>query len=175
MPKITIKKFLEVQSVIKLESDILDREMKVLSIVYDKTFDEIQSLPISKLKRLVLKTAPLLLNFGTSFPKTFRINNIKYRVTFDLTKISGGQYVDIKVLDSEKPLENIHTLCAILCLPVKDKGYIGEDVPERAELFFNELDINIAHPMMRFFFRQYLTLSDLMLGTIQNNMQTSTT
>jgi hypothetical protein len=163
MTIITIRKFLEIQSIIKLESDILDREMKILSVVYDKPFDEIQQMPITKLKAAVATTAPLLIDFKTSFPKSFRIDGIKYQIETNFGKVTGGQYIDIKTLDSDGGLSQVHILCAIMCRPVKDKTYDGAKVPARAELFYEKLDINIAHPLMVFFFQQYKLLNGIIV------------
>jgi hypothetical protein len=171
MTTITIKKFLEIQAILKLESDVLDREMKILAVVYNKTFDEIQAMPITKLKSAVIATAPLLTDFKTSFPKTFRIDGIKYQIETNFSKVTGGQYVDIKTLDSDGGLSQIHILCAIMCRPVKEKSYDGEKVPARAELFYEKLDINIAHPLMVFFFHQYKLLNEIIVDFLSVEAQ----
>ena len=171
--KITIRIFNEVQAAVKLNTeDTIDREIKILSIVTGKPESYFYEMSIERLKRKIRKTARRLTRFRQHVPSFFFLAGRLYKVQKDITRITAGQYIDIKTLNTDNVFENIHVLCAILCRPVTERKYKGELVPERAKLFYERLSINIAYPLMVFFFRLFTLSSLIILQSLHREMTT---
>jgi len=81
--------------------------------------------------------------------KIIEIDGVKYGSIKDMKNLSLGEYVDIDHY-IQKPIDNLHKVCAILCRPVlKEEGdlYIIEDynpetMEERANIFMEKMNVS---------------------------------
>ena len=87
----------------------------------------------------------------------------------DIQRLTAGQYIDVKTLCVD-PFNDLHLMCAILCQPCKDKEYRGESVPERAKFFYENMPVQIAYPLMMFFFRLLEALNTNIQGFLKTKV-----
>jgi hypothetical protein len=98
----------------------LDRMIKILSIVSDKTENEIRELPSSNILQIYSDVITNLLDVKNQFFPIFELNGVKYGFK-SIAKMSLGEYVDLEML-TKKPMDNIEEIIAILYRPiVKEK------------------------------------------------------
>ena len=115
---LSIEKYKQIQSYEHLSE--LDRMVRILSIVSNKTEDELREVPPSNLVQIYSDLITKLLDFNNAFFPIFELNGVKYGFK-SIAKMSLGEYVDLEML-AKKPLENIEEIMAILYRPiVKDK------------------------------------------------------
>jgi hypothetical protein len=98
----------------------VDRMIKILSIISDKTEDEIRELPATNILKIYSDVITNLLDITNQFFPIFELNGVKYGFK-SIAKMSLGEYVDLEML-AKKPMENIEDIMAILYRPiVKEK------------------------------------------------------
>jgi len=98
----------------------VDRMIKILSIISDKTEDEIRELPATNILEIYSDVITNLLDITNQFFPIFELNGVKYGFK-SIAKMSLGEYVDLEML-AKKPMENIEDIMAILYRPiVKEK------------------------------------------------------
>jgi hypothetical protein len=154
---LTIKQYLQCKIIAELEPDPLIRKMKMLAEVSGKTLEWAESLPLGEL-RSRLKDLDQI----NETPKEggakmkFKIGGKTYKIKWRAQDMTGDQYIDATHFckDPTKIESNIHNILSALaveCGWFKDKPYSGETHKERADLFFNEMKMKQAYPIMVFF------------------------
>lgn len=98
----------------------LDRMIKILSIISDKTEDELRELPSNNILEIYSDIVTMLTEVKSLFFPIFELNGVKYGFK-SLASMTLGEYVDLEML-AKKPMENIEDIIAILYRPiVKEK------------------------------------------------------
>jgi hypothetical protein len=94
--------------------------IKILSIISNKTEDEIRDLPPNNILQIYSDIITNLLDVKNQFFPIFELNGVRYGFK-SIAKMSLGEYVDLEML-AKKPMENIEDIMAILYRPiVKEK------------------------------------------------------
>jgi hypothetical protein len=123
--KITIPDYLSLHQLKEIESyehlSELDRMVKVLSIVSNKTENELRELPSSSLIEIYSDIITKLTNIKSLFFPIFELNSVKYGFK-SIAKMTLGEYVDLEML-AKKPLENIEEIMAILYRPITKEKF----------------------------------------------------
>ena len=122
--EITIPDYLSINQFKQIESyehlSELDRMVKILSIVSNKTEDKLRELPSNSLIEIYSSIITKLTDVKSLFFPIFELNGVKYGFK-SIAKMTLGEYIDLEML-AKKPLENIEEILAILYRPiVKDK------------------------------------------------------
>ena len=99
----------------------LDRMIKILSIVSDKTEDEIRELPSGNIVQIYSDVITNLLDVKNQFFPIFELNGVKYGFK-SIAKMSLGEYVDLEML-AKKPMDNIEDIMAILYRPITKNNF----------------------------------------------------
>ena len=99
----------------------LDRMIKILSIVSDKTEDTIRELPPTNILEIYSDVITNLLDVRNQFFPIFELNGVKYGFK-SLAKMSLGEYVDLEML-AKKPMDNIEDIMAILYRPITKNNF----------------------------------------------------
>ena len=99
----------------------LDRMIKILSIVSDKTEDQIRELPSSNILQIYSDVITNLLDVKNQFFPIFELNGVKYGFK-SIAKMSLGEYVDLEML-AKKPMDNIEDIMAILYRPITKNNF----------------------------------------------------
>jgi hypothetical protein len=102
--------------------DIVNRNNKLISIVFDMNLLEVEHLPIGKyidlVKELNFLSTPL-----TDKPVPFvTANKRKYKFIWDVMQIRAGRYIEIKHFGGDI-IQNMHQLFASMVIPMKKKWY----------------------------------------------------
>jgi hypothetical protein len=99
----------------------LDRMIKILSIISDKTEDQIRELPGGNILQIYSDVITNLLDVQTQFFPIFELNGVKYGFK-SIASMSLGEYVDLEML-TKKPMDNIEDIIAILYRPITKEKF----------------------------------------------------
>ena len=118
--EISIPDYLSIHQLKQIQSyehfSDLDRMIKILSIVSDKTEDQIRGLSSSDITKIYSEIIETLSNVKPLFYPIFEFNGVKYGFK-SLPKMTLGEYVDLEML-AKKPMDNIENIMAILYRPI---------------------------------------------------------
>ena len=147
---ITIKQFISLNSLKLVESDMIDYLLEVVTICCNIKYSEASKLSIDDLRKIYSS-----LGFIEKLPdekiiEKYALNGVVYQCQYDISKITAGQYVDIKEATKVDSIGRIHEIMAALYLPV-GKKYGDENIGDMAELFYRNMPISIAYPLAVFF------------------------
>lgn len=153
--ELTIKQFLRCKTIADLESDPLQRKINMLAEVSGKTVDEIESLPISELNTQLAKFSSIEALTPTDKVKMkFKVGGKRFECIWRTQEMTSYQYIDATSFCND-PVNNIHNILAAITVERdilgRRKKYDGTKHKERAELFYNEMKIKDAYPIMLFF------------------------
>lgn len=115
--KITISDYMELQDIVKRE-DAVDVEIGIVALLCGVSEEEILALPIPEYQRL-RRESQFVANFPEirgKAPKSITINDFKYDVITDVSKLTTAQYIDFQTYlkqDIEKFLPNLLTVFII--------------------------------------------------------------
>ena len=153
--ELAIKQFLRCKTIADLESDPLQRKINMLAEVSGKTVDEIESLPISELNSQLSKFSSIEALTPTDKVKMkFKVGGKRFECIWKTQEMTSYQYIDATSFCND-PVNNIHNILAAITVERnifgRRKKYDGTKHKERAELFYNEMKIKDAYPIMLFF------------------------
>ena len=165
--KLTIKQFLKCKQISELESDPIDKNIKLLSEVTGKPIEYFENLPLGELKDNLYKLAQIeSLHENSKVHMKFKIKGKRFEVIWREQELTAAQYIDVCAFtkDPEQILYNIHNILASICVERTWYGkrlkYDGAKHKDIAELFYNHMTIEQAYPIMLFFCRYYEALAE---------------
>ena len=151
---VTLKQFAALQSKLQQEdTDAIERYIDIISILSNEKPSLIMKMPIDDLKKAIE-----YISFINELPKETRIKNIieingqTYRGIIDVTKLTAGQYIDIKTFckNSELIFENLANIMAVIYLE-EGQEYEGTKHANRARIFQEKLNIADVYGFALFF------------------------
>lgn len=163
--QLTIKQFLKIKLISELEQDPLHRKVLILSEISGQSVDDIESMPIGDMIE-ALKGLDKIENLQTDekIKLKFKVGGRKFIVKWKEQELTSEQFIDVSHFckDPDKILSNIHNILASVCVERnwygKELGYKGDKHKEIADLFYNEMKISTAYPIMLFFCKYYKAL-----------------
>lgn len=171
-PKLTIDKYQKIQG----NPVKYSKPEEILALYLDVSVNELRDLPVDKIKFVETALSNYILEpKSRDLVTTFELHGITYGLENDWQHMTWGQWVDLEVYSqSDKLTDNIHMIMSLLYRPVvseKGKNYKLEKfksskVEERAELFKNNLPIEMWFGVSTFFLRalnEYITHIDTSL------------
>lgn len=171
-PNLTIDKYQKIQG----NPVKYSKPEEILALYLDVSVNELRDLPVDKIKFVETALSNYILEpKSRDLVTTFELHGITYGLENDWQHMSWGQWVDLEVYSqSDKLTDNIHMIMSLLYRPVvseKGKDYKLEKfksskVEERAELFKNNLPIEMWFGVSTFFLRalnEYITHIDTSL------------
>jgi len=167
---LTIKKFLNCKLISEMQTDPIDRNVRLLAEVSGKTVDEIESLPLTELKAKLKYLANIedLGEVGKVRMK-FKVKGKWFKVIWKTQELTSGQYIDVSHFTKEpdKIIYNIHNILAAISVPMKygliQQKYDGAKHKDIADLLYNHMTIAQAYPIMLFFCKYYEELDSNIL------------
>lgn len=166
--QLTIKQFLKCKTIADLEDDPIDRSVKMLAEITGQTVEEIEQLPLGELKSRLEEFSDI----GTLPPDQklklkFRVGGKRFICVWRAQDLTAAQFFDVSHFckDQSQILSNIHNILAAICVPMdmwgNRKKYDGSKHKDISALFYNEMKISQAYPIMLFFceFSNQLTSS----------------
>lgn len=168
--ELTIKQFLRCKTIADLETDPIMRKVKMLAEIEGKDVDEVESMPIgdllSRLKGLEQIEA---MQPDQKIKLKFKLGGKRFIVKWRQQDLTAAQYIDATHFckEQDKIIHNIHNILAALVVERtwwgKEKKYNGDKHKEIADLFYNQMKISTAYPIMLFFCKYYEALVTNML------------
>lgn len=173
--QLTIKQFLKIKLISELEQDPLHRKVLILSEISGQSVDDIESMPIGDMIE-ALKGLDKIENLQTDakIKLKFKVGGRKFIVKWKEQELTSEQFIDVSHFckDPNKILSNIHNILASVCVERnwygKELGYKGDKHKEIADLFYNEMKIATAYPIMLFFCRYYEVLQQNILTFLES-------
>ena len=167
---LTIKQFLNCKLISEMQSDPIDKNVRLLAEVSGKSVDEIESLPITELKAK-LKHLANIEDSGEvgKVRMKFKVKGKSFKVIWKTQDLTSGQYIDVSHFTKEPKqiIYNIHNILAAICVPMKygliQQKYDGTKHKDIADLLYNHMTIAQAYPIMLFFCRYYEELDKAIL------------
>jgi hypothetical protein len=167
---LTIKQFLNCKLISEMQTDPIDRNVRLLAEVSGKSVDEIESLPLTELKAKLKYLANIedLGEVGKVRMK-FKVKGKSFKVIWKTQELTSGQYIDVSHFTKEpdKIIYNIHNILAAISVPMKygliQQKYDGAKHKDIADLLYNHMTIAQAYPIMLFFCRYYEELDSNIL------------
>jgi len=132
----------------------IEKMAMTVSVMTNTPLIEINQMPLVKTREIMGKMAFLKEPPSNKFINDFTINGKKYIVNPDITQITNEQFQSFEYFtkDKESITSNLHNLMAIVCLE-EGKKYVMTEAPARAELFLNNMTMDVVAPVSHFFFR----------------------
>jgi len=167
---LTIKQFLNCKLISEMQTDPIDRNVRLLAEVSGKSVDEIESLPLTELKAK-LKYLANIEDLGEvgKVKMKFKVKGKSFKVIWKTQELTSGQYIDVSHFTKEpdKIIYNIHNILAAISVPMKygliQQKYDGAKHKDIADLLYNHMTIAQAYPIMLFFCRYYEELDSNIL------------
>jgi len=168
---VNLKQFAALQSKLQQEdTDAIERYIDIISILSNEKPSLIMKMPIDDLKKAID-----YISFINELPKETRIKNIieingqTYRGIIDVTKLTAGQYIDIKTFckNSNLIFENLANIMAVIYLE-EGAEYEGTKHANRARIFQEKLNIADVYGFALFFSN---LLNDLTLDILDYTIQ----
>ena len=170
-PKLTVGKYQRIQN----SPTSFKTPTEILSLYLDVEPNELRDLPVDQVRFVEGILSQHLLKPKTEdITITFELNGVTYGLENDWQKMTWGQWTDLEVYSQpDKITDHIHKILAILYRPVeiedgtkyKLKKFKSSEVDDRAELFQQELGIEIWFGVSTFFLRA--------LNEFTSNIETS--
>lgn len=139
--------------------DDLTKQVKTLSILTDKTEDDILDLPILEYQGMAKEAKFLEASF--SIPKdagrigrTYNLGKWKLKPVSEIGKMSTAQYVDFQHL-CDDPLHHLPELVSVFLIPEGHKYNTGYDIIELQDDIRNTLCVADASSLLAFFLRKF--------------------
>lgn len=176
--KLTIAEFLKCKTIADLEDDPLQRKIKLLAAVTNRTVDEVEELSIETLTKELKSFGEIeSLNPNQKVNLKYKIKGRRFKVIWQTQKLSAAQYIDVTHFckDSENIVHNIHNILASISIERtwygKEKPYNGTKHKEIADLILNNMTIEQAYPIMLFFCRYSKALQDSILSYLEQEVE----
>jgi hypothetical protein len=168
--KLTIGQFIQCKTISEFETDAISKSIKMLAVVSNKTFDEIESMPIEDLTKSLNEFSEIeKLTSNTKVKMKFRVKWRRFECIWQTQKLAANQYIDATSFckDEKDIVNNIHNILASICVERtwygKKLKYNPENHKEIADLFYNHMKITQAYPIMLFFCKYYEELHNNIL------------
>jgi hypothetical protein len=168
---VNLKQFAALQSKLQQEdTDAIERYIDIISILSNEKPSLIMKMPINDLKKAID-----YISFINELPKETRIKNIieingqTYRGIIDVTKLTAGQYIDIKTFckNSDLIFENLANIMAVIYIE-EGAEYEGTKHANRSRIFQEKLNIADVYGFALFFSN---LLNDLTLDILDYTIQ----
>ena len=147
----------------------MDKSIRLLSEISGKTQEQIEEMPIIEMKAQLKELYEIEhLNENTKVNMNIKVKGERFRVVWELTKLTAAQYIEVAewTKEPEKIIYNIHKILASLVVRRtwygKTKKWDATEHKYIADLFYNNMKIEQAYPIMLFFCKYSEALHDSM-------------
>ena len=168
---VNLKQFAALQNKLQQEdTDVIERYIDIIALLSNEKPSLIMKMPIDALKQAIDYVSFINeLPKETKIKNVIEINNQVYKGTLDITKLTAGQYIDIKTFckDSELIFENLANIMAVIYVE-EGQEYEGTKHANRARLFQEKLNIADVYGFTLFFSN---LLNDLTLDIVDYTIQ----
>lgn len=134
--ELTVKEFQGLTTIYKSDKDLLDKGVSAISLLTGMSENDVEKIDYRDIAKAFSHINSLLNEKPTERLRSYIIANGKvYKSVTDISKITAGQYLDLKNLSKDdKWIDNMHLLLGCLFMPVNylgfSKRYNGEKLPQ---------------------------------------------
>jgi hypothetical protein len=150
-----IKQYQGLYNVIKLgDNNEIRTAYNVMSVLTGKPISEYRQMKwVDFLKEQEGITIPDISSFPDKWVTEFMVQGEKYFVNQYITDWNTEQFISMSSLTKEKEaiVDNLHLILATMCYKEKDEDVQMAEFNRRAELFRENLDVDVAYPIGFFF------------------------
>lgn len=155
---ITINDYKEILEIQNREYDSdLEKGIAVLSVLCEKSEDELYSIPITELNSLLSGISWMSEEFTFNkkwSSKHIKINDKKYDVICNINKFTVAQYADFQIYwDKRGDVNNMGKLLTVFIIPEGHKYNEGYDIVELANTLENWVSITDYNSICFFFLK----------------------
>lgn len=155
--ELTLGKFIEVNQIFK--EDEYDKNIEMVSIISGIQKDILLDLPYSEFIKLSNECDFIKNEIDKKPEYIVEIDNTKYGMQFDFSKMSTGEYLDIDHFSKGNYIDNLHILMAIIYRPILNgegleyeiENYTSRTLQSRANLFYEKMPAQFAISASVFF------------------------
>ena len=166
--EVTIKQFQEIEA-LQIEKET-ERSLAYLEIFTGIKSEDLRALPFTDLLNLDKEIGFINSNNKAEIKYIIDVDGVKYGLQYDFTKMKTSEYIDFDTLvTSENVIGNIHAILALLYRPIVKDGkgkkdykiedYTSDNLMERAEIFREEMSVEIMLSAFTFLQAVVLDLS----------------
>jgi len=150
-----IKQYQGLYNAIKLgDNNEIRTAYNVMSVLTGKPISEYRQMKwVDFLKEQEGITIPDISSFPDKWVTEFMVQGEKYFVNQYITDWNTEQFISMSSLTKEKEaiVDNLHLILATMCYKEKDEDVQMAEFNRRAELFRENLDVDVAYPIGFFF------------------------
>lgn len=149
--------------------DINRRNLAILSILTDKSEEELLDMPVPQFRALMDKASFLRRPLrSTPVCKTYALGDMTLRPVADIDKMTTAQYIDFQTL-AKQPEESVAKLVSCFLLPDGHRYNTDYDMADVHRVIRDHLSVSEAQGLLAFFFE---TSRRLMLNTLRSSVAT---
>jgi len=190
--ELTVKQFQDLTVIYNSDKDLLDKGVEAISLLSGVPEKDVWDIDYKEIGKLFTHVSTLMQSKPKEGLRKWIVCNGKvYKAVTDISKISTGQYLDLKNLSKDDNwIVNMHLLLGCLYLPVnwygKAKKYNGEKLPEISKdlltaklkdvyglLFFYSAVLEKLSPIIQMSLEEALQTIQETLTEINNDSQVS--
>ena len=146
-----IKQYQGLYNAIKLgDNNEIRTAYNVMSVLTGKPISEYRRMKwVDFLKEQEGVTIPDISSFPDAWVTEFEVKGERFFVNQYLTDWNTEQFISMSSLTKEKEaiVDNLHLILATLCYKEKDEDVEMTEFNRRAELFRENLDVDVAYPI----------------------------
>lgn len=149
--ELNLSKFREIQQIVKDGGDWQDINLRIVSVLSGKSFEELCNMPIREVSELV-EIARFLDDPipEERVPDKFKIESLVLVPSFDVQKFTTAQYVDFQQL-MKAPDDNQVEILSCLLIPKGKKYNVGYDLDEVKRAIAEHISVSISTSLFSFF------------------------
>lgn len=168
--EVSINEWQELVSIMNSDSELLNKELMILEVLTDMSYDELNNLTITQLKQLLAKTKFLRKPPEGKLKYEFILGGEKYIPKLMIGDYEAGRFVDIQHLLKDGASENLNLILA--CILDKKieypkykiwkqntiEGYDKKDLKSLGELVGTDMNVENAIGLSSFFLKNFAAL-----------------
>jgi hypothetical protein len=157
--KINVFKYQEIVRALEIKDDI-DKACKLISIIFDKTIMEVESMSLETFLTYSNQLSFLKENIGGKPQKIIKCNGKRYAFVWNVKQLPAARYIEVKHFGVNM-IDNLHSLFASMVIPMKRKwyGWVYEKYDaSKHEVYANDIlsaNIQEVYSSVVFFYHVY--------------------
>jgi hypothetical protein len=151
---VNLKQFAQLQA--KLQDgteDVIERYLDIITVLSGEKPSIVNQMPLEALKKAIDYVSFInQLPKETKIKNQFEINGQIYKGVIDVTKLTAGQYIDIKTFckNTDEIFDNLANIMAVIYIE-EGQEYEGTKHAHRARIFQEHLKISEVYGFTLFF------------------------
>ena len=151
---VNLKQFAQLQTKLQDNTeDVIERYLDIITVLSGEKPSIVNQMPLEALRKAIQYVSFINeLPKETKIKNQFEINGQIYKGIIDVTKLTAGQYIDIKTFckNTEEIFDNLANIMAVIYIE-EGQEYEGTKHAHRARIFQEHLKISEVYGFTLFF------------------------